>query len=74
MTESAYVLIQLGYTTFGEGETAEAAREDARQGLDTPSDADDVEVRHSKLAVIRNHVDGDLVIVPRAVADDLGIY
>ena len=75
-TTAAHVLIQLGYATYGEGETAEAARTDARQWVDAENVAalDDVPVRVSAGAVRSNHVDGDMVIVPRDVADELGDY
>lgn len=72
-TKSAYVLIQLGYATYGEGDDAESAREDARQWLDSPSDADEVpvcETRGQIRGANLNH--GDLVIVSRDVADELG--
>ncbi len=70
---SNYKLIQIGYTTFGEGETAEAARENARQWLVSSTDADDVPVFHRK-PTARDCVNGDLVIVPADVAAEMGDY
>lgn len=62
-----HALIQYGYVAFGIGETAEDAREDARQWLGLPSEADEAEVTslHSNLT------DGALYIVPctRAFAE-----
>ena len=71
---SKFLMIQLGYSTFGEGETAEAAREDSREWLENAAEADSVPVRTNAAAVRVNHAHGDLVIVPRHVADELGNY
>ena len=71
---SAYKLIQLGFTTYGNGDTAEQAREDAREWLDSPEQADDALLVMNAGAVRVNHVHGDLIIVPADVADDLGDY
>lgn len=68
-----YKLIQIGFTTYGEGETAESAREDARQWLDSPEDADDVPVFNRK-PTARECANGDLVIVPVHVAEEMGDY
>ena len=71
---SAYKLIQLGFTAYGNGDTAEQAREDAREWLDSPEQADDAPVVTNSDAVRANHVQGDLIIVPADVAADLGDY
>jgi hypothetical protein len=68
-----YKLIQVGYTTFGSGETAEAAREDARQWLDHPADADDVPVCESVMA-LSGTSHGALVIVTDDMAASMGDY
>ena len=71
---SAYKLIQLGFTTYGNGDTVEQARDDAREWLVSPEQADAVPVVMNTAAVRANHVQGDLIIVPADVADDLGDY
>jgi len=67
-------LIQLGHATFGEGETPEDARDDARQWLETPTDADDVPIIETMDQIYRRCKYGDLIIVSTELAEQLGDY
>jgi len=69
-----YKLIQIGHALFGTGDTPEDARDDAREWLDSPEYADDVEVYDSMVQIKMMTVYGDLVIVPDSLADELGVY
>lgn len=68
-----YKLIQIGYATFGTGETADDARNDAREWLDSPSDADGVPVYETAME-LAGVVHGSLIIVSDDLAASMGDY
>lgn len=70
---SNYKLIQLGYATYGEGETIEAARTAAREWLDSANDADDAKYC-ATFGEASACLHGSLIIVDDEVAIELGDY